>query len=141
MKNNTIKILTIGQIRDTEANAAVIDAIQSKKGIELYFVGSGNSVPALKEYCRVNNLEHVTFFGRYKKEEEPKIVVGYSMINSYMNHDINSDSLLTNRLYLSAILRRPILVRKGTYQAEVVSEYGLGIVVGDTDNLAENITN
>lgn len=137
--SQVIKLLTIGQIRDSHANAAVIDAIQSKKGIELYFVGSGNSVPALQEHCRVNNSVRVNFLGRYKKDEESSIIEGYDMINSYMDHDINSDSLLTNRLYLSAILRKPILVRGGTYQAELVSRYGLGIVVDDAENLAEDI--
>ena len=136
-----VKLLTIGQIRDSHANATVIDALQSNKEIELYFVGSGNSVPALQEHCRINNSERVTFLGRYKKEEEASIVEGYSMINSFMDHDINSDSLLTNRLYLSAILRKPLLVRGGTYQAEVVSKYGLGLVVNDAKNLADDIMN
>ena len=137
--SQVIKLLTIGQIRDSHANATVIDAIQSNNGIELYFVGSGNGVPSLQQHCKVNNSERVNFLGRYKKDEESSIVEGYDMINSYMDHDINSDSLLTNRLYLSAILRKPILVRGGTYQAELVSRYGLGIVVDDAENLAEAI--
>lgn len=133
------KLLTIGQIRDTEANAAVIDAIQTDKHLEMYFVGSGNSVPSLESHCRDQNSERVTFAGRYHKKDEQSIVEQYDMINSYMNHGINSDSLLTNRLYLSAILRKPILVRKGTFQAELVKHYGLGLAVESVDTLSSDI--
>lgn len=138
MENKSIvKILTIGQIRDSVANAKVIDAIQDTPELELHFVGDGPSLGMLIRYCEVSKSQRVFFEGRYKKSDELTIVARYDLINSYMEHDINSDSLMTNRIYLSAILRKPIIVRNGTYQAEVVEKYGLGLVVEDLKKIGD----
>lgn len=104
------------------------------------FSGDGPSKGMLEKMSLEAGVRNVTFTGRYKKTEEEIIVRQCDVINNFTNRDINSDSLLSNRFYLSATLRKPMIVRDGTYQAEIAKKFGLACIIKENDNIVEKIS-
>lgn len=136
---NEILILTIGQLRDFEANSELMDALKGMPKVKMVFSGSGPASDSLKEYANVNHIANAEFTGRYKKADEEGIVLNHHMMNVVLGRDINSNSLMTNRFYLSVLMRKPMIANEGTFQADVVKKYGLGIVLGKQDNIGDSI--
>lgn len=134
-----IRVLTIGQLRDFSSNSCVIKQLCNNRNYTLLFSGTGLAEKQLKEFAEYSHAKNVFFTGYYKKEEEKDLVKKCDMLNILFNHDINSDTLMSNRFYLSVLHRKPMIVRSGTYQAELVSLYNLGVVVGDEDNMVHII--
>lgn len=133
--NKQIAILTIGQIRDYKVNYEMLRLLQRQDRIRLLYAGYGN----VYEKLRKRTSTRVHFLGSYKKENESAIVLNSTFINGMTDHDINSKTLLSNRLYLCCLYRRPIIVSDGTFQAEMVRKYDLGIVVKDLKDLSDQI--
>lgn len=134
-----ISILTIGQLRDYEANVTMMEALKEENNVRLVFAGYGPASEKLERYAEKNRLENVIFTGQYNKAEEERIVMEHQMINAYLNNDINSDTLMSNRFYLSVLMKKPLIARKGSFQAEVIERYGLGVVLDDKDFFGEEI--
>lgn len=137
--NGRKRILTIGAIRDFESNSFVIKQLANNSNFELQFAGSGLAVEKLQAYAKGLNANDVKFTGKYQKKDENNIVDKSDMINIYFNHDINSDSLMSNRFYLSAMLRKPMIVNDGCFQADQVRKYGLGVVIYEGNNMSQEI--
>ena len=133
------RVLTIGQIRDTAANKKIISELGNNSKFELIFAGFGMSVDDLREFKERNHYNNVLFTGKYKKEDEDTIVGESDMINIYFTHGINSDTLMSNRFYLSVLHRKPMIVTGGTFQAALVEKYALGVIVNDNDVLIDKI--
>ncbi len=138
-KNECKEVLTIGSIRSASANKKVIDSLANRQGIQLVFVGDGHAIPDFKKHCESMHVENIRFYGRYNKEDEDKFVRRCDIMNIVLPHDINSATLMTNRLYLSARLRKPMIVSSGSFQAEIVNKYGLGLVIDKTESLYDDI--
>ena len=138
-KNNPIKLLTIGALRDADGNIRLIDALRQEKRVALHFVGEGHATPILQDSCRREGLEQVSFSGRYKKVEEDGFVWDCDMMNLLMSDNITSNSLMSNRFYLAARFCKPILVSAGSYQAELIKKYCLGLVVSAADDVGAAI--
>lgn len=128
-----LRVLTIGSLRDFDSNTRIADAFSNDKTVEMRFVGIG--VETFEKFCKENSIKNVVFSGRYHKEEEDAIVKQADMINLFLPHTINSDSCMANRMYLAARLRKPVIVTKSSYQAEVVDKFNLGISVDWDDDL------
>ena len=46
---------------------------------------------------------------------------------------------MANRFYLSALFRKPMIVQRGSYMAELCEKYGLGVVIDETDDFSARI--
>jgi hypothetical protein len=134
----SLKILTIGRIRDYSTNKRIIERLGNKKNIQIVISGVGFIKDALELYfdSKYNNL---TFTGSYKKNEELLIVNSASFLNLILPNDIASRTLMTNRFYLGVICRRPLIVSEKSYQSIIVEEFSLGIVLKSNDNLHDAI--
>lgn len=130
-----ITILTIGQIRDLEANTYVIEQLSNNDNYEIVFAGKGKTLERLQKTVEDKGYNNVKFLGRYKKEDEDGIVERATFINVCMGHDMISDFLLSNRLYLAARLKKPLISFDGCYQADIINKYNLGLVVKRDDLL------
>lgn len=131
---NPIRILTIGQIRDFEVNSYIIEQFSNNNNYELFFSGKGTTLDSLEDFVKEKEYKNVKFTGRYKKEEEDRIAESATFINVCMGSNMISDYLLSNRLYLAARLRKPLISFDGCYQAEIIKKYKLGVIIGRTDN-------
>lgn len=139
ISNDVIKILTIGQIRDMTANAYVIEQFSNDDKYELVFSGKGTTLESLENFVKERGYKNVKFTGRYKKEDEDAIVERTHFLNVCMESNITSDYLLSNRLYLATRLKKPLISFDGSYQADIINKYNLGVVVSRNDNLPSAI--
>ena len=139
IKPSIIKILTIGQISYYDSQECFVNHLANCEGIALSFVGAGPASEPLRQYVSERNIENVSFSGRYVKKDEMSIVKPYHMINIWLKHSLNADSCMANRFYLSVIQRKPMIVRKGTFQAELVEKYYLGLALDDDDIFSDAI--
>jgi hypothetical protein len=122
-------ITSIGAIRDFEANKFIIDNLKNSDEYKLNFIGTGHAYNRLKSYVIDKKVANVSFHGFYQKKDEADLLKETDFINIYTNFDMNSRTLITNRFYLSTVLGIPMIVRSGTYQAELCEMYKLGCVL------------
>lgn len=119
---------------------ALIENLKSSRNFALSFVGDGPVSNPLMEYVKENNIENVSFAGRYRKQEEMGIVNNYDFISIYLLNGLNADTCMANRFYLSAVMRKPMIVNNGSYQADIAKKYGIGIILDDVHSFEDTIS-
>lgn len=136
-ENESIEVLTIGQIRDFSSNSALIKSLGDKASVRLKFVGEGTEAQNLRDFSR--GYSNIVFCGRYDKLNEPELVNNCDIINILLPNRFETMTQMTNRFYLGLIFKKPILVDKASIQSHFVNAYNLGIVVDRDDNIYEKI--
>ena len=136
-----LKILTIGAIRDESSNILLIKQLGNSDDYILRFAGDGPAIPVLKNFSEQHQIHNICFSGRYNKTEEEDIVGECDMINILLPHSMIGDYLMSNRFYLSVINRKPMIVNSGCFQAKIVKQYNLGVVVNVNASIPEQIRN
>ncbi len=132
-------ILTIGRLRDENANIEIVNQLGNRDNIHLSFVGSGPSEGPIKNHVNNNKIKNVEFYGWYEKSAEDDHVLRSHMINVCMEDNLLSRYLLSNRLYLAARLKRPLLSFNDCYQATIIKKFNLGLIVSREDDIYEKI--
>lgn len=132
-----IQIGFVGGIQFKEQNQMLLRQFANNPAYRLKYVGKVHPGCDLRPFCQENNIRNAVFFSSFTNDQKPAIYRDIHLINCvYGNSNQVVRLLLPNRLYDCALLKKPILVSKGTYLAEVVAEYDLGIAV-DAEN--ENV--
>lgn len=140
LNKQQITIGYVGGVRYYNANCKLIKALANSKKYKLLYVGKINEDCDLIGYCKDNNIKNVEFRGKYKNKDKIKFYTTIDLINSvYGNDSLEVSTLLPNRLYDAIILRKPIIVSKGTYLSEIVEKYNLGLSVSFDDNISKKI--
>lgn len=131
----------IGGVRYLKPNMDIIQHMLQMCDWSLVFHGSGPDAGALKSFAGENGVANVSFTGPFRPEEKNGFYRATDFVLSlYGAETINERTLLPNRLYEACINRRPIIVSAGTYLADVVIRYGLGVVVDeDMSGLRERL--
>lgn len=139
-EEENIRISSIGALRDLEINLNLISTLGNNSNFTLSFNGYGDISTNLENKSSIyNNIE---FTGFYKKDIELEFYKKSNLINVLRYPDnINNITALPNRLYLAPYYGRPLLAFKGTYMAEIINEFNLGLVVNSFDNLSGVILN
>lgn len=130
-------LASVGTAKNLEQDRAVIDYFANDERFEVRFVGRGYE--ALEEYCADRAVSNVRIHGEFASSE----TLGFygdadailSMYGAEMTHVRYQ---LTNKLYYAAQLGLPIVVSPGTYMAEVVGEYDLGLPLDLSDQDFKN---
>ena len=139
---NKIRLSYIGSIRDVEVNIKLIDDLCGSKNVLLEYHGNGIASSILQRFVDKKNVRNISITGRYTKEQEEIYYERSDLINILISSKgINNKTLLTNRLYQAVIFGKPILTIKGSYQASLIEEFNLGIVVDDVTNIETAIFN
>lgn len=129
------RILTIGGIRDYDANVEVINAIKDSDVYSLSFVGRGESSEPLSNYCKEKGVSNVSFVGFYKKEEEAGYIKDADFINIFYPRRLTHDTAVSNRFYNSLIYKKPMITTANTTQGDYAANYGLGVALEDCNGL------
>ncbi len=137
--SSPLEILTIGYIRNYSSNVKIIQSLGGNAGYSLNFVGRGDAAASLQEFAAAKGYANVGFKGFYKKEAEAAIVSSCDFINIFFPDDVEHSPIMSNRFYLALIHKKPVIVTRGSVQAALVKEYGLGVVAGDCSNLDVDI--
>jgi hypothetical protein len=136
-----IVIANIGSIRDYKENADLLSVFANDWRIIIRYIGEGVAVSKLKKYAIQKNIKNIEFIGKYEKKDEQDLLQGVTIINGLTGSDKNSKTLLSNRLYLSVQNRVPIIVSNGSYQAQIVEKYGLGLAVNVLSDYKDYVLN
>ena len=127
----TFTVGFIGGIRYLKQMKMLVDTAD-EIGFDVLFAGAGgtsNEYEEIRKYCE--GKSNITFTGRYNYERE--IAGLYGKVDCvYAVYDADNPNVriaLPNKLYESIICELPIIVAKGTYLAELVEEWDVGISV------------
>ena len=142
-KNSQIIIVSaIGANRDLKDNMKLIKNTKNSKKLRLDFHGESMINDYLQEYAKKNKFTNVNVHGFYEKNYEPNLYIEADLINSFRDNKIFNNSVaLPNKLYTAAYWNKPILTNKGSYLAEVIEKYNLGLVVNSYENIEKKIIN
>ncbi len=132
-------IITIGGIRDYEANVKVIDAIKNSETYSLSFVGRGESSEPLSNYCKANRINNVSFVGFYKKDEEAGYIMNSDFINIFYPRLLTHDTAVSNRFYNSLIYKKPMITTANTTQGDFAAKYKLGVALENCNDLVTKL--
>jgi hypothetical protein len=138
-QSSTFTILTIGQLRDYEANKCLIETFKNDVRFKMNFVGVGIALDSLKEHVQKSKIWNVEFFGRYNKASEAQFLKDVSVVNILLSDDLNSRTLMTNRFYLAITNFIPVLVNEDSVQGSYVKEFNLGILMKEHSTLKSSL--
>lgn len=128
--NSPITIGFVGGIQFFEQNKLLLQQFANHPGFCLKYVGKPHLGCDLEPFCQKNNINNAEFHPAFTNDRKPAIYRDIQLINCiYGNHNQVVRLLLPNRLYDCVLFKKPILVSSGTYLAEVVAQYHLGISV------------
>lgn len=139
-KSNKINLSYIGTLRDLKINIKLIESLKNNRNYTLYYHGDGMINNEIKEYLSDNNIDNVRVTGLYKPVEEPELYINSHIINVLIpTTDINSKTLLPNRLYNAVFYGKPVLTVQGTYVADLIKKYQLGIVLNSLESIDNDV--
>lgn len=123
-----ISISYIGLIRFMDQNKKILLFFKNDKRFHLNFIGT--NATQLKEFCDKNEIHNVTLIDTFYSHETLDYYANTDLImNLYGNNTPLLDYALSNKLYYSACLYKPILVCEGTYMEKVSRAYGIGFTL------------
>mgnify|MGYP001952533180 CR=1 FL=1 len=135
-----IGIANIGAIRDFEINKELIQSLSNNNRFEMFFHGESEINENIQKFVEVNKIKNVLITGRYLKDVEEQLYNNCDLVNVLRYNDsINNKTALPNRIYNSVIHGKPMIAYEGTYLADQISKYNLGIVLSSFSNVDQNI--
>lgn len=137
--HKTLNIDTIGAIRDINSNISFVNTLRNRNEYFMNFYGMGYAIPYLKENQKKHGVNNIIFHGLYDKIEEEYLLKNTDFINILLDENILSQSLTSNRLYLSALYRIPCIVNKNSEQSRIIEKYNFGIVVDKYEELPNKL--
>jgi len=138
IRNDEIKILTIGQLRNSISNKRIINSLGNKENVKLLFAGVGVEKFDLETFA-LGRYSNVTFTGRYEKVDEPLLVMSSDLINIVLPNNLSNTTPMSNRFYLSIVHRKPMIVNEESIQAYFVKKFNLGLIVKSEDDIYDKI--
>jgi len=133
-----VKIGYLGVVSYYQQNVYLIEELKNESKYSLLYAGIYPEDNNVKLYCENNGIVSVQFKGRFSDEEKRMLYEDVDIINAvYGNDNLVVTTALPNKLYDAILYKKPIMVNKATYLAEVVEEYNLGFAINpDKDNVS-----
>lgn len=120
----------VGGIQFVEQNQLLLRQFANDPNYCLKYIGKAHLGCDLQPFCQENGIQNVEFRPAFTNDQKPGIYQDIHLINSvYGCSNQVVRLLLPNRLYDCVLFKKPILVSKGTYLAEVIAQYDLGLAV------------
>ena len=132
-----IRIGMIGLIRFHDTIKKFIRKMANDERFELLFIGKGSE--ELETFLLHESIKNVTIEGAFDPSMTFDKYANVDIVNNlYGNGLPQLDYALSNKLYIAAISKKPILVCKGTYMQEVSKGFNIAIDLNDL-NLSDEI--
>lgn len=130
--NDPIRISYVGTVRFYEMDKKLITLLGNDNRYRLNYYGRGSEV--LKEFCEKKNIQNVDFYGAFSPKDVTRFYESTDLINNlYGNHTKELDYALSNKIYHSGQLHKPILVCPDTYMETISIKYNIGFVFDVND--------
>lgn len=127
-RNNPRVISYIGWINYIDQCEKLIDVFSNDDRFVLRFIGKGSD--RLNGYIRKSKASNVFTLGDYRPSEVLQYYMTSDIVANVYGHGNNLlDFALSNKLYMCAYLRKPILVSPETMMATISKELGIGFVM------------
>lgn len=128
-----------GIIHYYEENKKIISALANNESFKLIYGGIDSEPGRMRAIADDIGAENVEFSGEFVNSEKESCYSKVDFINAvYGNGSLTVRTALPNKLYDCIIYKKPIIVSKNTYLADVVTEFNLGIVLDlDGDILSQ----
>lgn len=139
IEKRPITIGFVGGIQFVEQNKRLLTLFRNNPAYCIEYVGRTHPGCDLQSFCNENQVQNVRFLPAYDNASKPGIYQSIDLINSIYGADNEVVRLaLPNKLYDCILFKKPILVSKGTYLAQLVEQYQLGLAVDiETDPVVE----
>ncbi|MEF2154763.1 hypothetical protein V3390_00695 [Luteimonas sp. FXH3W] len=121
----------IGEVKFFQPNREFMEFISRTPRWKLAYHGAGPDLRKFVGFAESVAAENIEFSGRFDPSQKEQFYLETDFVLCLYGSDhINVRTALPNRLYEACIHARPLIVSADTYLADVVAEYGLGIVLG-----------
>lgn len=121
-----ITLSFVGYIAYKEQHKKMIDLFKNDNRFRLLFAGAGSE--ELKSYCEKHNIWNVTVRGVFDPNEILDFYQETDIVNGvYGDNCPELDYALSNKLYLAAATRTPIVSNRNTFAEELSTEYHFGV--------------
>jgi hypothetical protein len=136
-----LRIGFVGGIQFVEQNRLLLRQFANHPDYQLRYVGKAHLGCDLKPFCDENGIQNADFFPAFTNDQKPAIYQDIQLINCvYGNNNQVVRLLLPNRLYDCVLFKKPMLVSKGTYLEQIITEYNLGIAVdAENENVVQTV--
>lgn len=139
---NPIEFTFVGNVRLDKQTEAMMLTLANSASYHMRFVGRILPSCSIEEIVLTNKIDNVSLEGPFDVSEKPEIYSGTDIINAvYANAETNlpyGDSTpIPNRLYDAIVFKCPIIASKGTYLAEIIEKYHIGIAINGFDKDVE----
>ena len=141
MRQRPLCIGFVGGIQFEMQNRYLLRQFANNQKYSFKYIGKVHPGCNLKRFCQENRIKNVQFLPAFSNDQKPEIYKSIDLINCVYGSDNQvSKLLLPNRLYDCVLFKKPIMVSKGTYLAEIVSKYSLGIAIDvERENVVEKL--
>ena len=140
LKSKPTAISYIGVVRDLDVNLRLIESLNNNPNYVLNYHGDN---PNFFEMNRlVSKLESYNVFitGRYTQNNEYDFYKNSDLINILLSDDINSITLLPNRLYNAVYYCKPVITFSNSYVGDIVETYNLGLIISSFVDIDKQIS-
>lgn len=147
--DKSINLSFVGNVRlDTQTRAMLI-SLGNNDRIQQHYFGRVLPTCDIEQVIKDRKLTNVVIHGPFDCADKKVIYCNTDLINTVYVNSETEDSIslgdstpLPNRLYDALMFYRPLVASKGTYLAELVDKYDLGININGFDkNIEQQILN
>lgn len=140
-KSDKIRIVFWGCVRDYEANIHFLQKLKNDERFTICYYGTyDNKGKKIKQYCEINHISNVIFYGKYKYEDRGEIAAQADLIhNVYSNTGKKGNPSMGNKFYDGILFKVPQICLKGGYMGKMVEQYHIGITIDWEGNYADRI--
>lgn len=137
--SDKIRISFIGNVRYYSENISFINCLANDNRFLIQYFGPGSE--NLIEYCQNHKINNVVFDSkRFDYMDTINYYAKTDIINNiYGNSRIETRTALSNKLYYSIYLKKPIIVSPGTYMEEITQKYGIGLSFEPSDSFGDEL--
>ena len=130
-----ICLVFMGVIRYFEHQKEIICRFKNDARFRLSFYGTGPDLDKLKNFCDINKIMNVDFYGEYNNFEKFKFLCNADILNNSYGVSIDTPEsyAVSNKFYDGLIFKIPQLVECGSYKYDLVTNYDLGIGLSTKD--------
>lgn len=128
--NTKTKIGFVGTVRYFNEFKIAFDSFKNKEDFDFLIYGSGPDLDKLKEYALNNNINNVSFYGRFESSNLPIIYKNIDFVWAcYPKNDLNVRYAVSNKYFESLAFKTPILVSNDTYLGDLVEKNKTGLAI------------
>jgi hypothetical protein len=129
-KKYPLNIACIGSLKDFEINEKLMTYLRNSKTYRLSYHGDGVINQQLEDFIVNSKIFNASVTGEYFPEAEGSLYESADYINMLMSSDsINNNTCMANRLYNAVFYGKSLIVMNGSFMANVVEKYNLGVVL------------